>query len=89
MLSARLQCPAVGATLLLPDRKSIVGNASEGAQGDAFAVDETTGAEITERPLPESAASDLVGGLDLNLYQNLFGLDLNGLVAGSEGIAAR
>ncbi len=34
--------------------------------------------------MPDSAGVDLVGGLDLPLYQNLFGLDLKGLVEGSE-----
>jgi exonuclease SbcC len=74
----------VGATLLLPDGSRSSAMRRKARKVTLFAVDETTGAEITERPLPESAASNLVGGLDLSLYQNLFGLDLNGLVAGSE-----
>jgi uncharacterized protein YhaN len=74
----------VGATLLLPDGRRSSAMRRKARKATLFAVDEATGAEITERPLPESAASDLVGGLNLGLYQNLFGLDLNGLVAGSE-----
>lgn len=74
----------VGATLLLPDGSRSSAMRRKARKATLFAFDEATGAEITERPLPEGAASDLVGGLDLGLYQNLFGLDLNGLVAGSE-----
>lgn len=74
----------VGATLLLPDGSRSSAMRRKARKVTLFAVDETTGIEITERPLPENDASDLVGGLDLGLYQNLFGLDLNGLVAGSE-----
>lgn len=74
----------VGATLVLPDGSRSSAMRRKARKVTLFAVDETTGAEITERPLPEGAASELVGGLDLGLYQNLFGLDLNGLVAGSE-----
>lgn len=74
----------VGATLLLPDGNRFSAMRRKARKATLFAIDETTGAEITDRPLPDSAAPDLVGGLDLALYQNLFGLDLNGLVAGSE-----
>jgi uncharacterized protein YhaN len=74
----------VGATLLLPDGNHISAMRRKARKATLFAIAETTGAEITERPLPDSTASDLVGGLDLALYQNLFGLDLNGLVAGSD-----
>jgi uncharacterized protein YhaN len=74
----------VGATLLLPDGTRSSAMRRKARKVTLFPVDETMGTEVTERPLPEGAASDLVGGLDLGLYQNLFGLDLNGLVAGSE-----
>lgn len=74
----------VGATLLLPDGNRLSAMRRKARKATLFAIDEITGAEITERPLPDSTASDLVGGLDLALYQNLFGLDLNGLVAGSD-----
>jgi len=84
MLFSTTTTPAWGATLLLPDGSRSSAMRRKARKVTLFAVDEATGAEITERPLPESAASDLVGGLDLSLYQNLFGLDLNGLVAGSE-----
>lgn len=73
----------VGATLLV-DGNRLSAMRRKARKATLFAIDETTGAEITERPLPESTVSDLVGGLDLALYQNLFGLDLNGLVAGSD-----
>ncbi len=74
----------VGATLLLPDGNRLSAMRRKARKTTLFAIDETTGAEITERPLPDSRVSDLVGGLDLALYQNLFGLDLNGLVTGSD-----
>lgn len=74
----------VGATLLLADGNRLSAMRRKARKATLFAIDETTGAEITERPLADGTASDLVGGLDLALYQNLFGLDLNGLVAGSE-----
>jgi uncharacterized protein YhaN len=74
----------VGATLLLPDAKRFSAMRRKARKATLFPIDETTGAEITDRPLPDGTAADLVGGLDLGLYQNLFGLDLNGLVVGSE-----
>ncbi|MDE1980743.1 MAG: AAA family ATPase [Betaproteobacteria bacterium] len=74
----------VGATLLLADGTRLSAMRRKARKATLFSIDDTTGAEITDRPLPESTAVDLVGGLDLALYQNLFGLDLNGLVSGSE-----
>ena len=74
----------VGATLLLADGTRMSATRRKARKATLFAIDETTGAEITDRPLPDSTAVDLVGGLDLALYQNLFGLDLKGLVEGSD-----
>lgn len=74
----------VGATLLLTNGTRMSAMRRKARKATLFAVDETTGTEITDRPLADSTSADLVGGLDLGLYQNLFGLDLNGLVAGSE-----
>lgn len=74
----------VGATLVFADGTRLSAMRRKARKATLFAVDEATGAENTERPLPENNASDLVGGLDLPAYQSLFGLDLNGLVNGSE-----
>lgn len=74
----------VGATLVLADGSRISAMRRKARKATLFSIDETTGAEITDRPLPDSTAVDLVGGLDLALYQNLFGLDLKGLVEGSD-----
>lgn len=74
----------VGATLLLADGTRMSAIRRKARKATLFAMDETTGAEITDRPLLDSTAVDLLGGLDLALYQNLFGLDLKGLVEGSD-----
>ncbi|MCG3201200.1 MAG: hypothetical protein NFCOHLIN_01066 [Gammaproteobacteria bacterium] len=74
----------VGATLLLADGNRLSAMRRKARRATLFAIDETTGAEITERPLSDSTAANLVGGLDLALYTNLFGLDLTGLVAGGQ-----
>lgn len=74
----------VGATLLLADGTRMSAMRRKARRATLFAIDEITGAEITDRPLPDSTAVDLVSGLDLALYQNLFGLDLKGLVEGSD-----
>ena len=74
----------VGATLTLADGQRLSVMRRKARKATLFGIDESTGAEITDGPLPDSAVSDLLGGLDLGLYQNLFGLDLNGLVAGSD-----
>ena len=74
----------VGATLLLADGTRLSAMRRKARKATLFSIDDMTGAEITDRPLPDSTAVDLVGGLDLALYQNLFGLDLKGLVEGSD-----
>lgn len=76
----------VGASLRLGDGTRLSAMRRKGRKSTLFALDEATGAEITDRPLPERTAADLTGGLDLALYQNLFGLDLPGLVSGSEAL---
>lgn len=74
----------VGATLLLPDGNRLSAMRRKARKATLFAIDERTGNEITDRPLEDQTISAILGGLDQTLYQNLFGLDLTGLVAGSE-----
>ena len=74
----------VGATLLMPDGSHLSAMRRKARKSTLFNIDEESGTETTDRPLPESAISGLLGGLDQALYQTLFGLDLNGLVTGSD-----
>lgn len=74
----------VGATLLMPNGSRLSAMRRKARKSTLFAIDEESGAETTDRPLPEGAISGLLGGLDQALYQTLFGLDLNGLVTGSD-----
>ena len=74
----------VGAILLLPDGNRIAAMRRKARKATLFPIDEALATETTERPLVESTIADLLGGLDQPLYQNLFGLDLAGLVAGSD-----
>ena len=74
----------VGATLLLPDGNRLSAMRRKARKATLFPIEESTGIEVTERPLPDVTVSDLLGGLDLALYQSLFGLDLDGLVRGSD-----
>ncbi len=74
----------VGATLFLADGNRMSAMRRKGRKATLFAIDEESNTEATDRPLPESTILDLLGGLDQALYQNLFGLDLTGLIAGSE-----
>ena len=74
----------VGATLLLPDGNRIAAMRRKARKATLFPIDEALATETTERPLVESMIAELLGGLDQPLYQNLFGLDLAGLVAGSD-----
>lgn len=78
----------VGATLV-PDqggRLSVMRR--KGRKQTLFALDEETGAEMTDQPLPEDALFRLLGGLDEGLYRSLFGLDMEGLTRGSEALLA-
>ncbi len=74
----------VGATLLMADASRLSAMRRKARKATLFAIDERSGAETTDRPLPEKSITDLLGGLDQALYKNLFGLDLSGLVAGSD-----
>lgn len=74
----------VGATLLMPDGSRLSAMRRKARKSTLFTIDEESGTEATDRALPESAISGLLGGLDQALYQTLFGLDLNGLVTGSD-----
>lgn len=74
----------IGATLLLPDGTRLSAMRRKARKATLFPIEETTGTELTERPLPDGAVTDLLGGLDLPHYQSLFGLDLDGLVRGSD-----
>lgn len=74
----------IGATLSLPDGTRLSAMRRKTRKATLFPIDDATGTELTERPLPEGAVTDLLGGLDMPLYQSLFGLDLDGLVRGSD-----
>jgi exonuclease SbcC len=74
----------IGATVVLPDGTRLSAMRRKARKATLFPIEEATGTELTERPLPDGTATDLVGGLDLPLYQSLFGLDLEGLVRGSD-----
>ena len=74
----------VGATLVMPDGSSLSAMRRKARKNTLFAIDEGSGAEATDRPLSDGTISGLLGGLDQALYQTLFGLDLNGLVTGSD-----
>lgn len=74
----------VGATLVLPDGGRLSCMRRKARKATLFALDEATGSEMTEQTLSERVLADCLGGLDQALYQHLFGLDLAGLVAGSE-----
>ncbi|MEZ5653109.1 MAG: AAA family ATPase [Burkholderiaceae bacterium] len=74
----------VGATVVLADGSRLSAMRRKARKATLFAIDETTGDEITDRPLPEATQADLVGGLDQALYRNLFGLDLDSLVGGGD-----
>lgn len=74
----------IGATLLLPGGSRWSAMRRKARKATLFPIEESTGSELTERPLPEGALADLLGGLDLSLYQSFYGLDLDGLVRGSE-----
>ncbi|MCC6202010.1 MAG: AAA family ATPase [Gammaproteobacteria bacterium] len=74
----------VGATLQLADgtRRSLLRRM--GRKHTLFALDETTGAADTAQPIPEQQLTELLGGLDRDGYQHLFGLDLHHLIEGGE-----
>ncbi|MCC7039073.1 MAG: AAA family ATPase [Burkholderiales bacterium] len=74
----------VGATLLHADGTRLSAMRRKARKATLFRIDEATDTEITDRPLPEAAVADGLGGLDVALYQSLFGLDLDGLVRGSD-----
>jgi uncharacterized protein YhaN len=74
----------IGATLQLADgtRRSLLRRKAR--KHTLFALDETTGAENPAHPVPEQHLLELLGGLDQNTYQHLFGLDLKHLIDGGE-----
>lgn len=74
----------VGATLLLPDGTRFAAMRRKARKATLFPIDEAAGVEVTDTPLPEGALGACLGGLDVPLYQSLFGLDLDGLVRGSD-----
>ena len=73
----------IGATVTLQDgsRMSIMRRKARKAK--LFAIDEATGAEVTDRPLPEDALANLLHGLDETHYRHLFALDIMSLEKGS------
>ena len=78
----------VGATLVPGQGARLSVMRRKGRKQTLFALDEETGAELTDQPLPEDALSRLLGGLDEGLYRSLFGLDMEGLARGSEALLA-
>ncbi|GAB1718793.1 MAG: hypothetical protein NTAFB09_05240 [Nitrosospira sp.] len=78
----------VGATLITGQGTQLSVMRRKGRKQTLFALDETTGVELTDRPLPEDTLSRLLGGLDEGLYRSLFGLDMEGLARGSEALLA-
>jgi exonuclease SbcC len=78
----------VGATLVPDQGARLSVMRRKGRKQTLFALDEASGAELTDQPLPEDALSRLLGGLDEGLYHSLFGLDMEGLARGSEALLA-
>lgn len=78
----------VGATLVTDQGSRLSVMRRKARKQTLFALDEETGAELTDQPLPEDAISRLLGGLDEGLYRSLFGLDMEGLTRGSEALLA-
>ena len=78
----------VGATLVAAEGARLSVMRRKGRKQTLFALDEASGAELTDQPLPEDALSRLLGGLDEGLYRSLFGLDMEGLARGSEALLA-
>jgi uncharacterized protein YhaN len=76
----------VGATVRLAGGERLSLMRRKARKDTLRAIDATTGAEITERPLDDALAARLVGGLDVDLYRSLFGLDLNGLLEGGNAL---
>lgn len=74
----------VGATVVLSDGSRMSAMRRKARKTKLFALDEATGQEITDQPLPENALADLLQGLDLTHYRHLFALDITGLEEGSE-----
>ena len=76
----------VGATLQLTDGTCASFMRRKANKNKLFAIDPTTGTERTDQPLPDNAMANALAGLDRALYKSLFGLDLDGLVAGSAAL---
>ena len=78
----------VGATLVTNQGARLSVMRRKARKQTLFALDEETGAELTDQPLSEDALARLLGGLDEGLYRSLFGLDMEGLTRGSEALLA-
>ena len=78
----------VGATLVTEQGARLSVMRRKARKQTLFALDETTGTELTDQPLSDESLSRLLGGLDEALYHSLFGLDLEGLTRGSEALLA-
>ncbi|MCB1777435.1 MAG: AAA family ATPase, partial [Candidatus Competibacteraceae bacterium] len=76
----------IGATLATANNGLLSIMRRKGRKQTLFALDETRGEERTDQPLAENILAQWLGGLDENLYRALFGLDLDGLVRGSEAL---
>ncbi|MCB1920703.1 MAG: AAA family ATPase, partial [Candidatus Competibacteraceae bacterium] len=76
----------VGAALATAHDGRLTVMRRKGRKQTLFVLDETRGEECTDQPLAEDTLARWLGGLDENLYRALFGLDLDGLVRGSEAL---
>jgi uncharacterized protein YhaN len=76
----------IGAALTTANNGRLAVMRRKGRKQTLFALDETCGEEQTDQPLAEDTLARGLGGLDENLYRALFGLDLDGLVRGSEAL---
>ncbi|HRX72303.1 MAG TPA: AAA family ATPase, partial [Candidatus Competibacteraceae bacterium] len=76
----------VGAALATAHDGRLTVMRRKGRKQTLFVLDETRGEECTDQPLAEDTLARWLGGLDENLYRALFGLDLDGLVHGSEAL---
>ncbi|MCB1821259.1 MAG: AAA family ATPase, partial [Candidatus Competibacteraceae bacterium] len=76
----------IGAVLATANNDRLNVMRRKGRKQTLFVLDETRGEECTDQPLAEDTLSRCLSGLDENLYRALFGLDLDGLVRGSEAL---
>jgi len=76
----------VGAALTTANDGRLAVMRRKGRKQTLFVLDEARGEECADQPLAEDTLARGLGGLDESLYRALFGLDLDGLVRGSEAL---